>query len=188
MKQRLICAVCLAALLALLAGCGVTAQTTTPPTATPDPTPTIEPTPEPAAQLSFSTVDAEGNEWTEASLAGAKLTMLNFWAYWCGPCMRELPDLQKLSEDYAGRGLRVLGVGEAAEETQNLAAMAENGVEYPCLRYVEAFDPYLNTGYVPTTMFLDERGCVVGESVIGSRSYEDWAKLVEELLLSTGDR
>ena len=180
MKNRLICGICLIALMLALAGCGISAGTTTLPSPTPSATP--EPTPEPLPQLSFSTVDSDGNAWTEASLADAKLTMINLWAYWCGPCLRELPDLQRLSENYAGLGLRVLGIGEAAEESANLMAMADNGVEYPCLRYTKEFDPWLNTGYVPTTMFVDANGQVRGETVIGSRSYEDWAEIIDGLL------
>lgn len=184
MKNRLICGICLVALLVTLAGCGISAGVTTAPTPTPDSTP--EPTPEPLPQLSFSTVDSDGNAWTEASLADTKLTMINLWAYWCGPCLRELPDLQQLSVNYANRGLRVLGIGDPAEESANLAVMKDNGVEYPCLRYTEEFDPWLNTGYVPTTMFVDAEGQVRGEVVVGSRGYEEWAEIVDSLLAEIG--
>ena len=61
------------------------------------------------------------------------------------------------------------------------AVLQNAGVSYPALRYVPAFDQY-QTGYVPTTVFLDSAGNLIGEPVIGSRSYEQWEQIVKELL------
>ena len=41
---------------------------------------------------------------------GEPLTLLNVWATWCAPCRAEFPDLQRIHEEFAGRGLRVLAV------------------------------------------------------------------------------
>jgi hypothetical protein len=60
--------------------------------------------------------------------------------------------------------------------------MKQTGVKYPCLRYTEDFDAYLNTGYIPTTILVDSQGKVLGEALVGSRSYDDWASIVEEYL------
>ena len=135
-----------------------------------------------APDISFTTVDADGNEWTDACFHEVQLTMINFWAYWCGPCCREMPDLQKLSEDYADKGLRLLGISYTEYEEDNVLTMADLGVTYPCLRYVEEFDSYLNTGYIPVTIFVDNNGKVVGEVYIGSNSYSGWAAIIDSLL------
>ncbi len=132
--------------------------------------------------ISFTTMDATGKQWTDACFRDAKITMVNLWAYWCPPCCDELPDLQQLSLDYAERGLQILGISDAAYEVDNVAKMAELGVTYPCLRYTAPFYDYMDTGYVPTTIFVDENGKVIGEAIIGSRSYEGWAAYIESLL------
>ena len=132
--------------------------------------------------ISFSTLDSEGNTWTDAAFAEHGLTMVNYWAYWCGPCVGELPSLELLYETYGDRGLLVLGISDEIYEASNRGAAADAGVQYPCLRYTEAFDPYLNSGYIPTTVFVDGQGKVLGEPYIGSRSYDDWAAIVEEFL------
>ena len=58
-------------------------------------------------------------------------------------------------------------------------------VSYPFLHYDSVFDQF-QTGYVPTTIFVDSYGHVItidGErAVIGSRSYEDWEKIIKPLL------
>ena len=135
-----------------------------------------------APDISFVTVDLEGNTWTDACFAGHKLTILNLWGYWCRPCVGELPELEQISKDYADRGVQMLGVYLAEDESGNIRTVEEMGVTYPSLRYVEEFDPWLNTGYFPTTIFLDGNGKVLGEAYIGSRNYNSWAAIIEELL------
>ena len=51
-------------------------------------------------ELFFETTDRDGNVWNESSLSSNKLTMINFWEPWCGPCVREIPDLERLYENY----------------------------------------------------------------------------------------
>ncbi len=40
----------------------------------------------------------------------SKIVLINFWATWCGPCVKEMPSLQRLSSQYASQGLTVVGV------------------------------------------------------------------------------
>ncbi len=135
-----------------------------------------------SAALAFSTVDADGAAWTEACFADAKLTMLNYWAYWCPPCVGELPDLQRLSEDYADRGFRLVGITDEGDLELSAAKMQELGVTYPCLVNAPGLQEALYSGYVPTTVFVDGKGKILGEAYVGSRSYADWAKIIEGYL------
>ena len=98
---------------------------------------------------------------------------------WCPPCIAELPELQKLYETYADRGFNLIGVYSTEEGTASV--LDEAGIGYPVLRYTEAFDVF-QTGYVPTTVFLDAFGKQIGETVVGARSYEQWEEIVKELL------
>ena len=145
-----------------------------------DPTPTAAPAE--VTGIAFETTDRDGGTVTQDVLGENVLTMLNFWEPWCGPCVREMPDLQKLSEAYADRGFGILGIySTSGMESDVDAVLSDTGVTYPILHYTDAFDPF-QTGYVPTTVFLDCHGNQVGETQIGSMSYESWAALVEELL------
>ena len=135
-----------------------------------------------AETVSFSTVDLEGNPWTEAELAGQELVMINFWEYWCGPCVKEMPDLEELYQNYKDQGFLILGVYSDDSDMEAVESTLETaGTTYPILAYCADFDPY-QTGYVPTTIFLDSQGQLVGETVVGSKSYEEWAAIVEGLL------
>lgn len=132
--------------------------------------------------VSFTTTDFEGNTVTEQVFAGHSLTILNFWEPWCGPCVGEMPDLQKLSQEYADRGVQVIGVFATPDADEDVQAVLERtGVAYPILRYVQAFGP-MQTGYVPTTVILDGTGAVVKGPFARALDYADWCALVEELL------
>lgn len=156
------------------------------PAETPVPEPENAPEPEPEVSwepdFTFATVDSEGREWTDRAFADAELTMLNMWAYWCGPCVGELPDLQKLSENYADRGFQILGISMDAYEKDNVNLMESLGIAYPCLRLTESLDAELNTGYIPATLFVDGEGHILGEVLVGSKSYDEWAAIVEGYL------
>lgn len=132
--------------------------------------------------ISFTTVDMSGNAWTDAAFAGHTLTVINLWAYWCGPCVGEMPDLQKLSQDYAPQGVQFLGLYDAYEEEDDAVTVQELGVTYPCLRYTADFDSYMNTGYIPVTIFVDGNGKVLGEAYIGSKSYSEWVSIIDGYL------
>lgn len=52
----------------------------------------------------------EGKERALADYRG-KLLIVNFWATWCAPCVEEMPDLQQVRDEFAGKGVEVLGIG-----------------------------------------------------------------------------
>lgn len=135
-----------------------------------------------ASALRFHTVDRAGNAADESLFAGHSLIILNFWEPWCGPCVREMPDLEKLYETYKDRGLLILGIYSAEEMEDRVdKVLADAGTSYPILRYCEDFDVFAS-GYVPTTVFLDEKGEILSELLVGSRSFSGWEELVLSVL------
>ena len=138
-------------------------------------------------ELFFETTDRDGNVWNESSLSSNKLTMINFWEPWCGPCVREIPDLERLYENYKDRGFVIIGVyEEKGMENEVSEILNDSKVTYPILHYTGEFDRF-QTGYVPTTVFIDSKGHIITmpdgtESVIGSNSYEKWESYINSFL------
>lgn len=66
----------------------------------------------PSAQAFFDQTfkDLDGQPETMARWKGG-LVVVNFWATWCAPCVEEMPDLQRVHDEYAGRGVTVVGLG-----------------------------------------------------------------------------
>ena len=137
--------------------------------------------------ISFSTKGRDGNTYDQSILSGCKVTMINFFEPWCGPCVSEMPDLEKLYETYKDQGFQILGVYSTLDMEEDLEqTLSSSGITYPILQMCDAFYPYVSE-YVPTTVFLDENGNLLmipgGETQkIGSSSYEDWEKIVKSLL------
>lgn len=101
-----------------------------------------------------------------------KVIFLNFWATWCGPCRNEMPDIQKLYEEYSAQGedaevviLGIAGPGIGQEGTREEIAgfMEENGYTYPVLmdETGELFSQYGISAF-PTTFMIDRDGNVYG--------------------------
>ena len=128
--------------------------------------------------IRFTGTDQYGNTIDENIFREHVLTMINFWEPWCNPCVGEMPELEQLYQDRGGE-LLILGVywtEENAAET-----IKEAGVTYPVMLYDSVFERY-QTGYVPTTIFVDPGGHVIGQSQIGARSYAEWDKLITQLI------
>ena len=192
-KAILILAILLAVL--TLCACGTTQPAASPaPTAEPTPEPTAAPTPEPTPvpgaavpadyepDFSFSTTDRDGKVYDETIFASQKLTMINFWEPWCPPCIGEMPDLEKLYEAYADEGFLILGVYATEGMEADVDSVLEKaGTQYPILHYTAAFDRF-ETGYVPTTVFVDGGGHILTEPTAGSASYEGWESIVLGLM------
>ena len=133
--------------------------------------------------FTFSTEDFEGNAFTSDDLKDAKLVMINIWEPWCGPCVGEMPDLEKIYEEFKDQGLVILGVfAETGMDEDAAQILEECGITYPILRSTSEFDGF-QTGYVPTTVFLTGEGKLMSEyPVIGAQSFDAWHSAVKGLL------
>ena len=106
----------------------------------------------------YALPDLDGNTTALAKWHG-QVVVLNFWASWCVPCIKEMPMLEKFQHEHAGDGVQVVGV--AMEQPQSAATfMKRMAVDYPILVGIDA-DP------VPTTVFGDTAGLLPYTVLIG---------------------
>ena len=135
----------------------------------------------------FETVTLDGDAEDQDIFTEADLNMVNIWGTFCGPCIREMPALGEIAEEYEEKGLRLIGIIADVTEAENETALEivdYTGADYTHLVLSET----LMQGYlsevqaVPTTVFLDREGKQVGEVYVGSRSKEDWCEIIDGLL------
>jgi len=62
----------------------------------------------------FSAKTVEGEEISNDVFKNSKLTVVNVWGSWCGPCVQEIPELQKLSENMKDKNVNVIGIAQDA--------------------------------------------------------------------------
>ena len=102
-----------------------------------------------------------------------KALLVNFWATWCTPCVREMPDLNQLSQDFGGERFEVVAIASGQQVGMNPDAfLKEKGLdslalyEDPHASLMKLFD----TQTLPTTLIVDKQGRIRG----GVRGAIDW--------------
>ena len=115
-------------------------------------------------QANFSLTDLKGRKWTLKNLRG-KVVLVNFWATWCPPCRKEIPDLEALYKRFEGQGLVILGISDD-DATKVRAFTRHEKIAYPVL-----LDPgskvkklYSVVG-IPMSFVYDRNGELVAESM-----------------------
>lgn len=142
----------------------------------------------------FTTTDIDGNKVTQDIFKDHDLTMVNIWATFCGPCLREMPELGEINTEYADKGFQIVGIVtdvitndgtiSASQIETAKYAIEETGASYKHL--LPSMDllmgPLQEASVVPTTIFVDKEGKQVGEIQTGARSKEDWEVIIKDLL------
>ncbi len=134
-----------------------------------------------APDLTLQTLDGQA-----VSLSGfkGKVVLINFWATWCPPCVREIPRLVRVAETYKEQGLVVLGVNTTfQDDTAKVRQFAaDQRISYPVLLDLqgEASKKY-PSNLMPTTYLIDRSGKIV-HAKVGEVDEAALAEQVEALL------
>lgn len=147
---------------------------------------------EPSAGLtSFSTRDIYEADWDQSMFQDYSLTMINVWGTFCGPCLKEMPDLGALQDEYEPKGVNIVGivvdVQDGAlqvipEQIELAREIAEStGADYTHLTVTEEMiDSVLGQfDSIPVTFFVDGDGNIVSEYYVGAREKEKWIEIIE---------
>jgi peroxiredoxin len=117
-----------------------------------------------AANADFTLTDLDGRSWTLKSLRG-KVVLINFWATWCPPCRKELPDLQALYGRFKDQSLVILGITNEKPDVVR-PFVTRNALSYPIL-----LDPdgkvgeRFNTSGIPCTFIYDREGKLAAQAI-----------------------
>jgi peroxiredoxin len=112
----------------------------------------------------FSLKDSNGKTWTFSDLRG-KVVLVNFWATWCPPCRKEMPDLEGLYQQFGAQGLVILGISdEDASKVEPF--IRDRKITFPVLldpgRKVN--DVFIVEG-IPKSFVYDRNGKLVSQSI-----------------------
>ena len=145
------------------------------------------------APAGAATIDRSAPDFTLPSAAGPNLrlqeqrgrvVMLNFWATWCGPCKREMPQLNRLYTKYRASGFVLMGVNVDEDPLNAIGVSTKLGVQFPVV-----FDSNKNVSKLydlvtmPSTVLIDRDGRVryVHRGYVGGTE-ELYERQIRELL------
>lgn len=129
----------------------------------------------------FSAPTPEG---TEASLKEnlGKVTVIDFWAAWCGPCRKENPNVVRIYEKYKDQGLSIIGVSLDRDKDAWLKAIADDGLTWTQISNLAYFnDPIAkeyNINAIPATFILDADGNIAAKDLRGQELEDKIAELL----------
>lgn len=128
----------------------------------------------------FTMNDIEGNPQVFSKLVAQKeLTLVDFWASWCGPCMREVPNMIQLSKDFAGKDFQIIGISFDNEKEAWESAVKENGMDWIQLSDLGYWNniagELYNVKAIPHLMLVNKDGKIVSKGL----SFEETKAVIE---------
>lgn len=136
-----------------------------------------------ASAPDFESTTPDGKPINFVDFRGKPL-VVNFWATWCTPCKKEMPDLQAVSEEYAARGLTILAVNFGDESVRDVTKYFND----LGLTFAAVLDPgqKISTRYgifgLPTTFFIDKDGVIQYIKIGPFLTKEEIAKRLESII------
>ena len=126
----------------------------------------------------FTVTDNDGKEVTLEELCqGQKYVLIDFWASWCNPCRKEIPNLKKLYEKYADKGFQIISISIDKKKADWEKALKEEQLPWP--NYLDNGDVAViyKVKMIPTIYLIDSNGIMVGENLRGETLVQKLAEL-----------
>lgn len=124
--------------------------------------------------------DDDGNQFTLAQLAkGKKVILIDFWASWCQPCRKEIPNVKKLYELYKDKGLQVVSISIDKSEPAWRKALEQEQLQWPNYRDTMGAADVYKVNSIPAMFLIDATNLTLIASGENARGEALAAKLAE---------
>ena len=109
--------------------------------------------------------------WVGDYVGQNKLVLIDFWASWCGPCIRELPNVVKAYERFHDKGLEIVGVSLDKDKASWLAAIEQTGQKWPQMSDLKGWEcagaQIYGIQSIPANVLIDDHGKIVARDLRG---------------------
>ena len=132
-----------------------------------------------ATAPNFSLPTSDGKILKLSDLKG-KVVIIDFWATWCPPCRKGIPDLIDLKKKYGSKGFEIVGISLDTETKSDVVPFIKNyGINYPVVYgNSKVAQAYGGVRAIPTSFIIDKQGKIVAsyEGLMPLSTYEDHLK------------
>ncbi|MFA6701552.1 MAG: TlpA disulfide reductase family protein [Dysgonamonadaceae bacterium] len=131
----------------------------------------------------FSSKDVAGNDVSLSDYAGkGKYVLVDFWAAWCGPCRREMPNVVNAYKKYKNKGFEVVGVSLDQSKEDWVKGLKELNMTWPQMSDLKYWDSEVVNLYaikgIPHTILLDKDGTIIAKDLSGAALDSKLAELM----------
>lgn len=142
--------------------------------------------------IKFSSKTIFNEDINSSIFSQRKFTMVNIWGTYCSSCIKELPYLQEIYDEFKEDNIGVLGiVSDLKMDNYNkkdlkkaISVIEENNIKYPNIFADSTFVEYAKGKLfvIPTTVFVDNQGNVIGEIIESAYSKEEYIDIIKKIL------
>lgn len=123
----------------------------------------------------------ENADKTETSLSevtkGKKYYLIDFWASWCAPCRKEIPNLKKLYAAYSNKGFEIVSISIDKKEADWKKALEEEQLAWPNFLDTKGASDAFRVKAIPAMFLVNEQGVVIEENIRGEALEKKLAEL-----------
>lgn len=132
-----------------------------------------------APDISLTT--PEGKELSLSSFKG-KVVLIDFWASWCGPCRKEMPNVVKAYAKFKNKGFEIFGVSLDMDKDRWVEAIAKDGITWPQVSDLKQWGSSVvklyNIQGIPYTVLLDKEGKILAKNLRGEELEQKLAEVL----------
>ena len=123
----------------------------------------------------------DGNKMIDIKdvIKGKKYTIIDFWASWCAPCRREIPNLKRLYGMYSGKGLQIVSISIDKEDAEWKKAYNEEKMPWPSYLDRTGIANLYKVKLIPTMFLIDQNGALISDKLRGESLAEELQKLFQ---------
>ncbi len=144
--------------------------------------PPVSSSPAPASKSSLSLKSLTSKDLQEIiSSNSGKVVLVNFFATWCPPCRKEVPELIELYKNYRGKNVEFIGIGIDEGGAEVIVPFAEKvNINYPLYLTSQELTTAYKIDAIPATFIFDKKGKLV-QSINGYVEGQELAKIIAML-------
>lgn len=132
----------------------------------------------------FEMADVDGNMHKLSEyIAANEVTLVDFWASWCGPCRQEMPAVKAAYEAYKGKGFGIIGVSLDNNKEAWVKAIADLGIEWPQISDLQGWNcvgaKLYGVNSIPATVLVAKDGTILAKNLRGDAIQEKLAEILK---------